>query len=292
MNTKTLSEIPEEQMNHKPTISLNGVNHLGQWNELNDESKNRWETIADFWDDYMGNESNRFHRELIKPHTEGLLQIELGHEVLDIACGNGNFSRRLSELGANVTAFDYSSKMIERAKLRTNTNSNISYRVIDATDSLALLELGKGKYDRAVANMALMDISDIKPLASSLFELLKGNGALVFSIPHPCFQTPRMRKIQETEDVNGGLITRNSIQTFEYLTPEPYQAIGIRGQSVPHYMFHRPLAYYLDIFFASGFILDGFVEPSFKKETNVGKFDWFDIPAVSIFRFKKVSRAL
>jgi 2-polyprenyl-3-methyl-5-hydroxy-6-metoxy-1,4-benzoquinol methylase len=271
---------------------LNGEIHLAQWNDLNDESKNRWETIAEFWDDYMGEESNRFHRELIKPYTEELLQIEQGYEILDIACGNGNFSRRLSDLGANVTAFDYSNKMIERAQLRTKDKSNISYRVIDATDSFALLELGKGKFDQAVANMALTDISDIRPLVTSLYELLKDNGAVVFSIPHPCFQTPKMRKIQETEDVNGELITKNSIQTFDYLTPEPYQAIGIRGQSVPHYMFHRPLTYYLNSFFSSAFILDGFVEPSFKKETDAGKFDWFDIPAVCIFRFRKVSRSL
>jgi len=264
---------------------------LVQWKDLNDESKNRWETIAEFWDDYMGDNSNRFHRELIKPYTEELLQIEQGQEVLDIACGNGNFSRRLSELGANVIAFDYSSKMIERAKLRTNDRANISYRVIDATDSLALLELGKGKFDRVVANMALMDITDISPLVTALFHLIKDNGAVVFSIPHPCFQTPRMRKIQETEDVNGEIITRNGIQTFNYLIPEPYQALGIRGQSVPHYMFHRPLSFYMNLFFLSGFILDGYIEPSFKKETNVEKFDWYDIPAVSIFRFKKVSRS-
>ncbi|MDN4605314.1 methyltransferase domain-containing protein [Paenibacillus sp. F6_3S_P_1C] len=259
-----------------------------QWNDLNQESKNRWEAIAEFWDDYMGDESNRFHRELIKPYTEELLQIEPSHEVLDIACGNGNFSRRLSELGAKVTAFDYSSKMIERAKLRTKEKYNIRYTVIDATDSTALLELGKGKFDRAVANMALMDISDLSPLVRSLHELIKDDGTVVFSIPHPCFQTPKMRKIQETEDLNGELVTRSSIQTFDYLTPEPYQAIGIRGQSVPHFMFHRSLTFYFNLFFSSGFILDGYIEPSFNKETNDGKFDWYDIPAVCIFRFRKV----
>jgi 2-polyprenyl-3-methyl-5-hydroxy-6-metoxy-1,4-benzoquinol methylase len=261
---------------------------LAQWNELNNESKVRFETIAEFWDDYMGDESNRFHRELIKPQTEELLQIQHGHNVLDIGCGNGNFTRRLSDLGANVVAFDYSSKMIERAKLRTKENLNISYSVIDATDSVALLDLGKEKFDRAVANMALMDISDIGPIVASLFELLRNNGVVVFSIPHPCFQTPRMRKIQETEDLNGTLITRNSIQTFDYLTPEPYQAIGIRGQSVPHYMFHRPLEYYFKLFFRTGFILDGYLEPSFKKEKDESKFDWFEIPPVCIFRFRKL----
>ncbi|WEK56025.1 MAG: class I SAM-dependent methyltransferase [Candidatus Cohnella colombiensis] len=261
---------------------------MTQWTELNDESRVRWETIAEFWDDYMGDESNRFHRELIRSQTEQLLQIQQGHIVLDIGCGNGNFTRRLSDLGANVVAFDYSSKMIERAKLRTKDKLNIRYKVLDATNPIALSELGKDKFDRAVSNMALMDISDVGPLITNLHTLLKRNGTVVFSIPHPCFQTPNMREIQETEDLNGSLITRNSIQIFDYLTPEPYQAIGIRGQSVEHYMFHRPLEYYFKQFFTSGFVLDGFLEPSFIKEKDEAKFDWYDIPPVCIFRFKKV----
>jgi 2-polyprenyl-3-methyl-5-hydroxy-6-metoxy-1,4-benzoquinol methylase len=263
---------------------------LAQWKELNSESKTRWDTNAEFWDDYMGDESNRFHRELVRPYTEELLQIKQGHLVLDIACGNGNFSRRLVELGAKVTAFDYSTKMIERAISRTRDSNNITYEVIDASDSESLLYLGKEKFDRAVANMALMDIADVKPLVNSLFELLRQGGTVVFSIPHPCFQTPKMRKIQETEDADGEIITRNSIQTFDYLTPAPYQAIGIKGQPVSHFMFHRPLSYYFDLFFSTGFILDGFREPSFMKEKDGGKFDWYEIPPVVIIRFRKVQR--
>jgi SAM-dependent methyltransferase len=209
--------------------------------------------------------------------------------VLDIACGNGNFSRRLAELGANVIAFDYSSKMIERAVSRTQDMNNISYHVIDATDEVALINIGKARFDKAVANMALMDISDLRPLITSLFELLRDNGIIVFSISHPCFQSPGMRKVQETEDVDGIITTRNSIQIFDYLTPEPYQAIGIRGQSVPHYMFHRPLSFYFELFFSSGFVLDGLIEPSFNKENDEERFDWYDIPPVCIFRFKKVA---
>jgi 2-polyprenyl-3-methyl-5-hydroxy-6-metoxy-1,4-benzoquinol methylase len=271
---------------------MEGVLILSQWKDLTNDSQNRWDENAEFWDDYMGDESNRFHRELIRPFTEELLEIEEGHAVLDIACGNGNFSRRLAELGANVVAFDYSSKMIERAHLRTGSLRNINYIVIDATDYESLLNLGKEKFDRAVANMALMDIADVTPLVNALYELVRIGGTVVFSITHPCFQTPKMRKVQETEDVNGEIVTRNSIQTFDYLTPEPYEAIGIRGQPVSHLMFHRPLSYYLNIFFLSGFILDGIAEPSFKKEKEENKFDWYEIPPVAIFRFRKVQRNL
>lgn len=265
---------------------------MSQWKNLTKESRNRWDENAEFWDDYMGDESNQFHRELIRPYTEQLLEIEAGHTVLDIACGNGNFTRRLAELGAHVIAFDYSSRMIDKAQQRTRNTDNICYHTVDATDYEALLNLGKGKFDRAVANMAFMDIADITPLVNALFELVRIGGTVVFSITHPCFQTPKMRKLQETEDINGEIVTRNSIQTFDYLTPEPYEAIGIRGQLVSHLMFHRPLSYYLNIFFLSGFVLDGLEEPSFKKEKETHKFDWYDIPPVAIFRFRKAERKL
>ncbi|RFB14936.1 class I SAM-dependent methyltransferase [Bacillus sp. HNG] len=234
----------------------------------------------------MGEESNRFHRELIRPYTEKLLNVKTDQTILDIACGNGNFSKRLAELGAKVVAFDYSTKMIERAKIRTNEYKNqIDYKVIDATSYEQLSELGNEKFDSAVANMALMDIADIRPLVNSLHKMLKPNGFFVFSITHPCFQPPGLRKITETEDRNGHVVTSNSIQISKYLTSEPYKAIGIKGQSIPHLMFHRPLSYYMNLFLESNFLLDGMEEPSFQNETT--KFEWHEIPPVLILRFRK-----
>src|SRR5690606_24290267 len=136
-----------------------------EWKDLIRESQERWEQNAEHWDDYMGEESNRFHRELIRPYTEKLLNVRTDQTILDIACGNGNFSKRLAELGANVVAFDYSANMIERAKIRTKEYMNqINFKVIDATNYEQLAELGSEKFDSAVANMALMDIADIGPL--------------------------------------------------------------------------------------------------------------------------------
>ncbi|MEH7236848.1 class I SAM-dependent methyltransferase [Bacillus sp. JJ1562] len=260
---------------------------MSEWKELIQDSQERWEKNAEHWDDYMGEESNRFHRELIRPNTEKLLSIKSDQTILDITCGNGNFTKRLAELGANVVAFDYSAKMIERAKIRTKAYINqIEFKVIDATSYDQMSEFGIEKFDSAVANMALMDIADITPLVKSLSKVIKPNGIFVFSITHPCFQPPGVRKNTETEDRNGNVVTTNSIQISKYLTPEPYIAIGIKGQSIPHLMFHRPLSYYLNLFFESHFVLDGMDEPSFQKETD--KFEWNEIPPVLILRFRKV----
>lgn len=63
----------------------------------------------------MGDESNYFHCDIVRPNVEKLLEINKNDLVLDIACGNGNFSERMAKQGATVVAFDYSSKMIELA---------------------------------------------------------------------------------------------------------------------------------------------------------------------------------
>src|SRR5215216_4479467 len=84
------------------------------WPELNDEVLECWNTNAVFWDSNMG-EGNAFHLQLVGPAVERLLAIRSGERVIDIACGNGQFSRRLGELGATVRAFDIAPGMIETA---------------------------------------------------------------------------------------------------------------------------------------------------------------------------------
>lgn len=143
-----------------------------------------WNTNAAFWDEKMG-EGNDWHLELIVPSTVRFLDLAPGHLLLDAACGNGLFSRRMAQAGVNVMAFDFSEELIERAKARTD--DDIDYRVIDATDRNQLLALGERKFDAAVCNMALFDMSEIEPLISCLSRLLKKDGRFVFSVVHPCF---------------------------------------------------------------------------------------------------------
>ncbi|MCM3316904.1 hypothetical protein M3603_09520 [Rummeliibacillus stabekisii] len=59
---------------------------MSEWRELNEDSKTIWEQNAKHWDEYMGNESNRFHQELIRPYTEKLLKVK------DINTGNIKFN--------------------------------------------------------------------------------------------------------------------------------------------------------------------------------------------------------
>jgi len=79
------------------------VDGSGEFPELNEAVREIWNRNADFWNQRMG-EGNEFHRVLIGPAQERLLDLRPGESVLDIACGNGQFARRLAGLGAEVLA--------------------------------------------------------------------------------------------------------------------------------------------------------------------------------------------
>ena len=105
-----------------------------------EESKKIWEENAQFWDNAMGDESNEFHREVVRPKVTELLSPNPADYILDIACGNGNYSSYLAQRGASVVAFDYSKKMIELAKRRQSQYAKqIEFCVADATDRKSIL---------------------------------------------------------------------------------------------------------------------------------------------------------
>ncbi len=264
------------------------------WFDLSQEGKSIWNQNAPFWDDYIG-EGNAFQLQLVRPATERLLALQPGERVLDIGCGNGNFSRRMAELGASVLAFDFSEAFIERARLRSQDQAGrIEYRVVDATNRDQLLALGRQSFDAAVASMVLMDMAAIEPLLDSLHELLKPDGRFVFSIMHPCFNTARITKVVEEVDREGQLLEEYSVKVSGYITPTVFKGLGIIGQPVPQYYFHRPLSVLFAHCFQAGFIIDGLEERAFTGEVQPNRpFSWInfhEIPPALVVRLRHACR--
>ncbi len=255
----------------------------------NQISRAAWEANAQVWDERMGDEGNDFFRLLCWPALTDLLAVQHGQKILDVACGNGLTSRKLADLGAEVTAFDFSANLIELAKTRPHA-SLITYQVLDATDEAALLAHPSAPFDAALSNMALFDMPAIEPLFAALRKLLKPGGCFVFSITHPAFNNPSSNHIVEEWD-EGGIKIQYAIKTSRYLTRFQSAGVALRNQPQPQLYFHRPLEYYLKVAFANGFVLDGFAECGFPPETPQahplswgGKFS--EIPAVVIARMR------
>jgi SAM-dependent methyltransferase len=239
-------------------------NHEERTLALTAESREIWNANAGFWDDYMGEEGNHFHRELVAPAAERLLSVRPDESVLEIACGAGLFARRLAELGARVVATDFSDAFLERARLRTAAFADrIVLRNADATDLGQLLALGEGSFDAIVCNMAIMDIAAVDPLFEAARRLLKPGGRFVFTICHPCFNSSGTARAAEQRDAQGKIEILHSIKVTRYRTLDVDLGIGIDGQPRPQYYFERPLASLLGAAFAHGLVMDDIEEPYF-----------------------------
>jgi SAM-dependent methyltransferase len=238
-----------------------------------------WNRIAGWWDAAIG-EGNEFQEQLIMPATDRLLGDVAGRAVLDVACGNGNYARRLARAGASVVGVDFSDAFLDRARARS-AGLSIAYQTCDATDETALLSLGAARFDSAVCSMAMMDMPTIDPLLRAVRMLLKPDGRFVFSLPHPCFNSNRARMTAELINEDGQLRQEFGVRITEYVERSADQSSGILNQPEPHYLFHRPLSDVLASCFAAGFVVDGFEEPAFPKGTPAkNAFAWAKRPAI------------
>src|SRR5579885_2310031 len=68
--------------------------------DLHEETRRIWDQNAAFWDSKMSGDGNDFQRILVHPACERLLNLQAGETVLEIACGNGIFARRMAQAGA------------------------------------------------------------------------------------------------------------------------------------------------------------------------------------------------
>ena len=246
--------------------------------DLNRRAREQWDAKAEFWDVLHGYEGNQFHQLLVGPSAEKLLGVKAGESVLDVACGNGQFSRRLAELGAQVTATDFSAALIERAKARTKSDS-VSYKVVDATDEAQLLALGIGQFDAAVCNMALQDIADIAPLFRAVRRLVKQGGRFVFTISHPAFNMVDTVFAEERAEVNGDIAYTRMLKQKTYLTESAIEGSGAPNEPNPHLYFHRPLHTLLNAAFSGGWMADGIEEPAFPEGSLGGRrLSWVEFP--------------
>lgn len=245
------------------------------------ETRAIWDDKAEFWDAGMG-EGNAFQRRLVGPATERLLAVRTGETVLDVACGNGVFARRLAELGANVVATDFSARFLELARARSVPNAaRIEYRLGDATDEAQLLALGEGRFDAAVCNMALMDMPTIDPLLRALARLLNPAGRFVFAVQHPAFNSNGIRLGLEENECEGRFVETRFVKVVAYLGLPAGKGPGMPGEPVPHWYFHRPLGALLNACFAAGFVLDGLEEPAFAPEDAADPaLSWLNFPEI------------
>lgn len=219
----------------------------------------QWDDAAEAWADFVRQGKDYFRDELNNPAALGLVGDVKGQLVLDLACGEGYNTRILARKGAKVTGVDFSTKLLDLAKMEEAKKSlGIGYNFSDATD---LSSFPDNYFDVVTCFMALMDIRNYERAVSEVSRVLKNGGRFIFSIPHPCFEV----------DVDKG--NRISMTARYFRTGEEPVHWRMERLLKPFETtsFHRTLTDYFNVLFKNKLVVRRLVEPRPTK-TGIKKF--------------------
>ena len=151
----------------------------------NGDIRKQWNKMADFWASQVRNGKDSWREYMNAPVFKRMIGDVRGLRLLDLACGEGYFSRFYAKAGAKVTGIDISDNQIAAAQEEeSRAPLGIKYHVADAS-KIDFLE--PESFDIIISFMALMDIEDYEGALMQASRILKPKGRFVFITVHPCF---------------------------------------------------------------------------------------------------------
>jgi SAM-dependent methyltransferase len=231
-----------------------------------DSVRKQWNKMADYWIPRVRDGKDSWREYMNAPVFKKMIGDVRGLMLLDLACGEGYFSRFYAEAGAEVTGIDISESQIAAAQEEElRTPRGIKYHVADAS-KLDFLE--PGSQDIIISFMALMDIEDYEGAIMQASRILKPNGRFVFILVHPCFGWGRRYDGAtfcewEYERLEDGSRDPQYLKVFEYFTNHPYEMYwkGLGQIDLVTAQFHRTLSDYMRVLGNNGFVISKIEEP-------------------------------
>ena len=143
-----------------------------------------------------------------------------GLECLDIGCGGGILSERLSRLGARVTGIDASESSINVAKQHSiKSRLEINYRCITTTDLLKNeKEKFLNKFDIVIASEVIEHVNERKVFLSDISKLCRSGGLVVFTTINKSFLGVLLGKFFAENILN--VVPKNTHNPEKFISPQ------------------------------------------------------------------------
>ncbi|MBF6215212.1 class I SAM-dependent methyltransferase [Nocardia puris] len=188
-----------------------------------------------FADEYLEHARDGFYNaHYDRPACLALLGDVAGRDVLDAACGPGLYAEELAARGARVSGFDQSARMVELSRERVPGGN---FRVHDLGEPLDWV--ADSSVDAVLLALVLEYVDDRVAMLRELRRVLRPDGALVLSRPHPTGDWLR----------HGG----------NYFEPRVIEEVWSRGWRMRYWL--APLERTCEELRATGFLLERVLEP-------------------------------
>ncbi len=160
-----------------------------------------WGNVAGWYDNLLEKSTDSYQEKVILPNLLRIVDPKAGKKILDLACGQGYFSRIFARNGAQVTGCDLSPELVDLAK--KNSPEDISYfvataekfgdEIISQNRQGASLET---KFDVITIVLAIQNIEDMRSTFLQCAKYLETgdlehSGRLIIILNHPTFRIPK-----------------------------------------------------------------------------------------------------
>lgn len=222
-----------------------------------------WDQAARWYDALVGDHGSDYQKDIIMPGAIKLMNMKKGDRVLDLACGQGVFSRYLSAKGMRVEGLDVSEELLRLARARSKPS--ILFHLADArkTDTFK-----PAQFDAVVCLLALQNMEEIAPTFQNVARWLKPGGRFVMVVTHPCFRIPRQTHWGWDEEKK---IEYRRVDRYASNLAIPIITPPLAGSTGHTTTYHRSLQNYFSALAGAGLWVESLEEWASKKESQPGK---------------------
>ncbi len=226
-------------------------------------NKTSWGPVASWYDEMLGG-NDTYQLKVILPNLLRLLPPR-GMRIIDIACGQGFFSKMYADAGATVLGTDISPELIAYAKKYEGKNLRFSVAPAEA-----LTPAVSGSFDGALIVLALQNIKEMSQSLKEASRVLVNGGALVIVLNHPCFRILKASAwgYDEMEGIQYRRIDAYGTPFSIKVDMTPGKKAG--NAKIHTVSFHRPLQEYFKALSGAGFSVVGLEEWISHKQSERG----------------------
>lgn len=224
-----------------------------------------WGAVAPWYDNHLETTPDTFQDAVIAPNLMRILELKPGTKVLDLACGQGHFSRLYAQHNGDVTGADISPELIAAAQKRS---PKIAFHATPAHK----LGFAMGQtFDVVTIILAIQNIENMTEVFAEANRVLKPGGRLVLVMNHPVFRNPK-----ETHWVYDATANKQYRRIDSYLSQATIEIEMNPGQAAAGkktaqtISYHRSLQDFFKALNKTGFTVARFEEWISHKKSQSG----------------------
>ncbi|MEK9131424.1 MAG: class I SAM-dependent methyltransferase [Patescibacteria group bacterium] len=222
-----------------------------------------WQSVASWYDVLLETDQDSYQAQVIAPNLLRILGMVSGKRILDLACGQGYFSRILHEAGAMVHGVDASSDLIARAKKQSSPA--VEFHTCQSDN---LLGIAQNSFDAVICILAIQNIEKLNETCAEVARVLKPGGTVVVVLNHPAFRIPKRSSwgIDEQTLLQYRRVDGYMSESRVEIDMHP----SASGKKVTTISFHRPLQVFFKALTKNGFAITRLEEWMSHKVSEAG----------------------